>query len=152
MLFRSYIPTLEEWLYLAITLDLFSRMVIGMAMEARLKAELVLKALSQALDHRGKKGKTIHHSDKGSQYTSGDFARMAKKNGITLSMSGTVNCYDNAVAESFFHTLETGLTHQCKFKSRKESKNVIFEYIEGFITVSGFIQLMIIYHQQNLKH
>ena len=60
--------------------------------------------------------------------------------------------WDNTVAESFFHTLETGLTHQCKFKSRKESKNVIFEYIEGFITVSGFIQLMIIYHQQNLKH
>jgi transposase InsO family protein len=128
----TYIPTLEGWLYLAITLDLFSRMIIGMAMEARLKAELVLKALSQALGHRGKKGKTIHHSDKGSQYTSGDFAKMAKQNGITLSMSGTGNCYDNAVAESFFHTLKNELLQGRIFKTREEARQAIFEYILVF--------------------
>jgi transposase InsO family protein len=67
-------------------------------------------------------------------------------------MSHKGDGWDNAVAESFFHTLNTELTHQCKFKSREEAKNVIFEYIEVFITVSGFIRLMIIYHRQNLKH
>lgn len=128
----TYIPTVEGWLYLAITLDLFSRMVIGMAMEERLKAELVLKALNQALGYRGKEGKTLHHSDRGAQYTSGDFAKMAKKNGITLSMSGTGNCYDNAVAESFFHTLKNELLQGKIFKTREEAKQAIFEYILVF--------------------
>lgn len=128
----SYIPTLEGWLYLAVTLDLCSRRVIGMAMASRLKTELVLKALWQALSHRGKAGKTIHHSDRGSQYTSRAFARMADQNGITLSMSGKGNCYDNAAVESFFHTLKNELLQGKPFQTREQAKQAIFEYIQVF--------------------
>jgi transposase InsO family protein len=128
----SYIPTLEGWLYLAITLDLFSRRVIGMAMDERLHTQLVLKALSQALYHRGTKTQTLHHSDRGSQYTSQAFFEMADQNGMTLSMSGTGNCYDNAVAESFFHTLKNEMNLHKPFKTREEAKQALFEYIEVF--------------------
>lgn len=128
----SYIRTKEGWLYLTVILDLFSRKVVGMSMEERLDTFLIEKALNQALRHRAPPEGLVHHSDRGCQYTSEEFGRLAKQNGILLSMSGTGNCYDNAVAESFFHTLKTEHVYQNTFHTREEAKRSIFEYIEVF--------------------
>ena len=128
----TYIKTKEGWLYLTAILDLFSRKVVGISMGERLDTSLIEKALNQALYHRAPPKGLIHHSDRGCQYTSEDFGRIAKKQGILLSMSGTGNCYDNAVAESFFHTLKTEHVHQNKFSTREEVKRSLFEYIEIF--------------------
>jgi len=98
----------------------------------RLHTDLVTKALKQAIFNRGIKEGLIHHSDKGCQYTSKEFKELSSKYGITLSMSGKGNCYDNAVAESFFHTLKTEYTNFYKYRIREEAKNSIFEYIEVF--------------------
>ena len=128
----TYIGTLEGWLYLAIVLDLFSRRIVGMAMSDRLKTPLVLDALRQALRQRKGRDDVIHHSDRGAQYTSDAFGVFATSQGVRLSMSETGNCYDNAVAESFFHTLKTELVHQTKFRTREEARIAIFEYVEVF--------------------
>lgn len=128
----TYIYTSAGWLYLAIVLDLFSRKIVGAAMSDRLQTDVVLKAVNQALRHRKPNGELIHHSDRGCQYTSYDFRELAKNEGIKLSMSGCGNCYDNAVAESFFHTLKTEHIQFNHFKTREEAVNSIFEYIEIF--------------------
>jgi len=128
----TYIKTQEGWLYLCIMMDLFSRKVIGLSMEERIDTHLIEKALGQALCHRRPPKGLIHHSDRGSQYTSEEFGEIAKKHGIVLSMSGKGNCYDNAVAESFFHTLKTEHVYQNKFNTREEAKRSLFEYIEVF--------------------
>jgi putative transposase len=128
----SYVFTQEGWLYVAIVMDLFSRKIVGLSMGDRLQTELVTRALKQALLRQGVKGSLMHHSDRGSQYTSKEFKELAKKHGITLSMSGKGHCYDNAVAESFFHTLKTEHTNFYKYRIREEAKNSIFEYIEVF--------------------
>lgn len=128
----TYIKTKEGWLYLTAIIDLFSRKVVGLSMGDRLETSLIEKALNQALCHRRAPEGLIHHSDRGSQYTSEEFGKLAKKNGIILSMSGTGNCYDNAVAESFFHTLKTEHVYQNKFNTREEAKRSLFEYIEIF--------------------
>jgi putative transposase len=113
-------------------LDLFSRKIVGAAMSDRLQTDVVLKALNQALRHRKPNGELLHHSDRGCQYTSYDFRELAKNVGIKLSMSGSGNCYDNAVAESFFHTLKTEHIQFNHFETREEAVNSIFEYIEVF--------------------
>ena len=128
----TYIPTREGWLYLAVVLDLFSRRVVGMAMSSRLYAEIVVKALSHALCHRKGRGEIIHHSDRGSQYTSQAFRQFALKKGVRLSMSETGSCFDNAVAESFFHTLKTECVYSQTFHSREEAQQAIFDYVEVF--------------------
>lgn len=128
----TYIKTKEGWLYLTAIIDLFSRKVVGISMGERLETSLIERALNQALCHRSPSVGLIHHSDRGSQYTSEEFSKMARKHGILLSMSGTGNCYDNAVAESFFHTLKTEHVYQNKFDTREEAKRSLFEYIEVF--------------------
>lgn len=128
----TYIKTKEGWLYLSTVLDLYSRKVIGLSMGKRLDTSLVEKALNQAVCHRNPAEGLIHHSDRGCQYTSEEFSKKAKKHGIVLSMSSTGNCYDNAVAESFFHTLKTEHVYQNKFSTREEAKRSIFDYIEVF--------------------
>ena len=128
----TYVYTREGWLYVAVILDLFSRKIVGLCMRRKMESSLVEQALQQALQHRNPPRGLIHHSDRGSQYTSESFARMTEKHGVFLSMSSTGNCYDNAVAESFFHTLKTEHIFHMRFWSREEAKRSIFEYVEIF--------------------
>lgn len=127
----TYIETGEGWLFLAIYLDLFSRMVVGMAMADHMRTELVLEALESALGRQGfdAKGLTTH-SDRGVQFASGKYRERLLDEGITASMSRKGNCYDNAYVESFFHTLKTELVYRTKFATREEAKKAIFEFIE----------------------
>jgi len=128
----TYIETKEGWLYVAITLDLFSRKVVGLSMGESLKTSLVAKALTQAICRRGVNAGLTHHSDRGCQYTSKEFKELTAQYGIRISMSAKGRCYDNAVAESFFHTLKTEHTNHCNFKTRDEARSSIFEYVEVF--------------------
>lgn len=124
----TYVATGEGWLYVAIVLDLFSRKIVGLSMEERMTADLVIKALEQAILHRSPKAGLIHHSDKGSQYTSQDFQALLTLYGVIASMSGTGNCFDNATAESYFHTLKTEHVYFEYYETREQAKTSIFEY------------------------
>ena len=128
----TYIATEEGWLYLATVIDLYSRQVVGWSMSNRMKADLVNDALLMALWRRKPSRGLVWHTDQGSQYVSDSHLKLIKQHHIIQSMSRKGNCWDNAVSESFFHSLKTELTHHCKFKTREEAKNVIFEYIEVF--------------------
>jgi putative transposase len=128
----TYIPTEEGWLYLATVIDLYSRRVVGWSMSNRMRTELVNNALLMAIWQRKPPKGLIWHTDRGSQYASDSHRKILKDHHIVQSMSRKGDCWDNAVAESFFHTLKTELTHQHKFKTREEAKHVIFEYIEVF--------------------
>ena len=128
----TYIQTLEGWLYVAAVLDLFSRRVVGLSMSERMTTSLVSAALQQAITHRNPPQGLTHHSDRGCQYTSHDFQRFLKSQGIIPSMSGTGNCYDNAAMESFFHTLKTEHVFFETYATRKQAKQSIFEYVEVF--------------------
>ena len=128
----TYIPTLEGWLYLAVTLDLFHRKVIGWSMGRWITRQLAIDALNMAINNGGLKSGLIHHSDRGVQYASNEFQSLLKTNGILWSMSRKGDCWDNAVAESFFHTLKVELIHGKTYNTRQEAKTAIFEYIEGF--------------------
>ncbi len=126
----TYIPTQEGWLYLAVVIDLFSRRIIGWAMDQRMEAALVNNAMTMALLKRKPAPGLIWHSDRGSQYASISHRELLNARGIKQSMSRKGNCWDNAVAESFFHTLKVELTHHEQFLTREEAKLKIFEYIE----------------------
>jgi len=128
----TYIPTLEGWLYLAVILDLYSRQVVGWAMSDRLTTDFVVKALCQAAGRRRPPSGCILHSDRGVQYASADFRDVLRAYGFIQSMSRKGNCYDNAVAESFFHTLKTEHVYDYRYKTRAEAIQSIFEYIEMF--------------------
>ena len=128
----TYIWTMEGWMYLAVVLDLFSRMVVGWAMSERIKKELVIKSLNNAIASRNPGKGLIVHSDKGSQYASHDFRALLKRYGFIQSMSGKGNCYDNAVMESFFHTMKTEWIFFEKYQTRTQAKTSIFDYIETF--------------------
>lgn len=128
----TYISTREGWLYVAIVMDLFSRKIVGLRMGNTLHTDLVTNALKQALFHRNANEGLMHHSDRGCQYTSKEFRELTRRHGIQLSMSDKGHCYDNAVAESFFHTLKTEHTNFYDYKIREEAQNSIFEYIEVF--------------------
>ncbi len=128
----TFIPTRAGWLYLAVIIDLYSRAVIGWAMHQRMKTELVTNAVKMALMRRKVRSPLLLHSDQGSQYAAADYRQMLATNGIECSMSRKGNCWDNAVAESFFHTLKTELVHHEDYRSRMEAKSSIFEYIEVF--------------------
>lgn len=128
----TYIPTKEGWLYLATVIDLYSRRVVGWSMDANMTTTLVNDALFMALKTRNPNKGLIWHTDRGSQYASSSHRELLKNYGIIQSMSRRGNCYDNAVAESFFHSLKTELTHHIKFETRSQANESIFEYIEVF--------------------
>ena len=128
----TYIWTWEGWLYLSFVLDLFSRGVVGLAMSSRITDDLTQNALNQAIGRRNPQSGLIHHSDRGSQYASGDYQSLLKQHGITPSMSRKGDCWDNAVAESFLHTLKVEKINRYRFKTRDEAKSKIFEYVETY--------------------
>jgi putative transposase len=127
----TYIPTWEGFLYLAIVLDVFSRRVVGWAMASHLRTELVLEALAMAVWRRQASG-VVHHSDHGCQYTSSAFGRRCREAGISLSMGSVGDCYDNAMAESFFATLECELIDRQSWRTRVEARTEVFSFIEGW--------------------
>jgi putative transposase len=128
----TYIRTLEGWLYLAVVLDLYSRAVVGWAMQASMTTDLALNALMMAVWRRKPKQPVILHSDQGSQFGSDDFTRWCKEHGLIASMSRRGNCYDNAVAESFFSSLKKERIRRRIYATREEAKSDLFEYIESF--------------------
>jgi len=128
----TYIRTDEGWLYLAGVVDLYSRMVVGWSMSPRINEELTLGALNHAINRRQPSGNLLHHSDRGSQYASGNYQKLLRDHQITCSMSRKGNCWDNAVMESFFATLKTELIYCERFITREDAKSKIFDYIEMF--------------------
>lgn len=128
----TYIPTDQGWLYLATVIDLYSRQVVGWSMASHMRVDLVNDAMNMAIGLRNPDKGLIWHTDRGSQYASESHRKILQKYGIKQSMSRKGDCWDNAVAESFFHTLKTELVNHWKFKNRSEAQNVIFEYIQVF--------------------
>ena len=128
----TYLPTWQGLLYLAVVLDAFSRRVVGWAMADHLRTELVLDALEMALWNRRPGAGLVHHSDHGCQYTSLAFGRRCRQAGITVSMGSVGDCFDNALAESFFATLECELIARNRWRTHSEARMAVFDYIEGF--------------------
>lgn len=128
----SFIRTQEGWLYLAVILDLFSRRIVGWAVATRLTSALAEDALAMALQRRQPNSDLIHHSDRGSQYTSEAYQTVLKDNSLIVSMSGAGNCYDNAPMESFIGTLKTEWVHHRRYRTRDEARTDIFYFIEVF--------------------
>jgi putative transposase len=128
----TYIWTAEGWLYVAAVLDLFSRRVVGWSMNAAMTAQLVTDALLMAIWRRGKPNALLHHSDRGSQYTSEPFQRLMADHGISCSMSRAGNVWDNAAMESFFSSLKTERMARKTYRTRDEAKADVFDYIERF--------------------
>lgn len=128
----TYIRTAEGWLFLAVVIDLFSRQVVGWSMQPRMQTDLVLQALLMAVWRRKPKQTVIVHSDQGSQYTSEEWRAFLKAHGLEQSMSRRGNCYDNAVAESFFQLLKRERIRRQVYKNREEARRDIFDYIEMF--------------------
>lgn len=128
----TYVRTVEGWMYLAVIIDLHSRAVIGWSMDKTMKQELVCNALLMALYRRKFPVEVIIHSDRGSQYCSNKYRKLIEKNGLIGSMSRKGNCWDNAISESFFHTLKVELVHQCTYSTRELAKKSIFKYIEEY--------------------
>lgn len=128
----TYISTRQGWLYLAVVIDLHSRRVVGWSMSRWMSRRMVIDALRMAIDSRQPQGPLIHHSDRGGQYTSDDFQDELDKHGIQCSMSSTGNCYDNAVAESFFGVLKRERVNRTRYRTREQARSDIFEYIEVF--------------------
>jgi putative transposase len=127
----TYIPTWSGFLYLAMVLDVYSRRVVGWSMETHLRTELILAALNMAITQR-QPSAVIHHSDRGCQYTSYAFGKRCREAGVMPSMGSVGDAYDNAMAESFFATLERELLDRRRFKSQAEAKMAVFEWIEGW--------------------
>jgi transposase InsO family protein/transposase-like protein len=128
----TYLPTLEGWLYLAVLLDLYSRRVVGWALSERNDEALTLAALERALGQRQPLSGLLHHSDRGTTYASGTYQDVLVQNGIVCSMSRKGNCWDNAVAESFFSTLDIECGNQEPFSSRAEARRLVLDYILGY--------------------
>lgn len=128
----TYIRTYEGWLYLAIVLDLYSRAVVGWALQARMTTELALKALMMAVRRRQPQSPVIIHSDQGSQFGSDAFTRWCRAHQLEVSMSRRGNCHDNAVAESFFSSLKKERIKRQIYATRAEAQSDVFDYIEGF--------------------
>jgi putative transposase len=128
----SYVRTGEGWLYLAVVVDLYARRVVGWAVSSRLTKELALSALQMAITHRRPPAGLIHHSDRGSQYTSHEYQALLTRYQIRPSMSQSGSCFDNAVAESFFSTLKCEWLHRQRFATRQAAVTAIFYFIEVF--------------------
>ncbi len=127
----TYVPTWGGFLYLAVVLDVWSRLVVGWAMRTHLRVELVIEALDMALARRRPKG-VIHHSDQGSQYTSIAFGKRCVDSGVRPSMGSIGDCFDNALCESFFATLECELLDRSTFRTPTEARLGVFDFLEGF--------------------
>jgi putative transposase len=128
----TYVWTAEGWLYVAAVIDLFSRRVVGWSMSAGMTAQLVTDALVMAIWRRGKPDALMHHSDRGSQYSSEQFQRLMADNGVVCSMSRSGNVWDNAAMESFFSSLKTERTARKLYRTRDEARADVFDYIERF--------------------
>jgi len=128
----TYIRTHEGWLYLAVVIDLYARKVVGWSMGSRMHTSLVLDALLMAVWRRKPKSKTVIHSDQGSQFTSQEWRAFLKDHNLEASMSRRGNCYDNAVAESFFASLKTERIRRKIYKTRQDARQDVFDYIEMF--------------------
>jgi putative transposase len=128
----TYVPTWAGFLYLAVVIDCFSRRVVGWSMRDHLRTELVLEALEMAIANRRPGRGLVHHSDRGCQYTSYVFGRRCQEAGIVPSMGSVGDAYDNALAESFFATLECELIDREVFRNRTEARMAVFDFIEGF--------------------
>ena len=128
----TYLWTVQGWLYLAVIIDLCSRKVVGWAMSNRMKSSLVEQALCMAYLHRKPSKGLIHHSDRGSQYAGKEYQKLLKHYGMICSMSRKGNCWDNAVAESFFHSLKTERTSGILYRTREEARSDVIDYIEMF--------------------
>ena len=128
----TYIRTQQGWLYLAVVIDLYSRKVVGWSMDDKMETSLVNNALQMALRTRKPPPKLIWHTDRGSQYASDSHRELLAEHDILQSMSRKGDCWDNAVSESFFHSLKTELVHHERFKTRAEANQAILEYIEVF--------------------
>jgi putative transposase len=128
----TYIWTTEGWLYVAAVIDLFSRRVVGWSMKAEMTAQLVADALMMAIWRRGKPDALLHHSDRGSQYTSEQFQRLMVDNGVVCSMSRSGNVWDNAAMESFFSSLKTERIGKKIYRTRDDARADVFDYVERF--------------------
>ena len=127
----TYVPTWAGFVFLAVVLDVYSRRIVGWAMADHLRTELVLEALNMAVSQRRPEG-VIHHSDQGSQYTSLAFGKRCREMGVRPSTGSAGDCYDNAMAESFFATLECELIARRSFHTRAEANRALFDFIEGW--------------------
>lgn len=128
----TYIWTAEGWLYVATVLDLYSRRIVGWAMQSTMTTQLVTDALMMAVWRRGRPEALLHHSDRGSQYTSESFQRLLDELGITVSLSRAGNCWDNSAMESFYSSLKTERVHGRVYRTRAEARADVFDYIERF--------------------
>lgn len=128
----TYVWTEEGWLYLAVVMDLYSRMVVGWSMSERMTSKLVMDALQMAIWRRKKPRGVIIHSDRGSQYCSHDYQKLLSENGFICSMSKRGDCYDNASMESWNHSFKVEAIHGEKFSTRVDAKNHVFEYIDVY--------------------
>ena len=128
----TYIWTKEGWLFLAVIVDLFSRQIVGWSLDKTMTKQLVLAALRQACFRRKPGTGLIFHTDRGSQYCSSDFRRELRLHRMLQSQSRKADCWDNAVVESFFHTLKTEAIYHEVFETRSEAEHFIFEWIESF--------------------
>lgn len=128
----TYIWTAEGWLYVAAVIDLFSRRVVGWSMSEQMTSQMVTDALIMAVWRRGRPNELLHHSDQGSQYTSEPFQRLMAEHGITCSMSRSGNVWDNAAMESFFSSLKTERIKRKTYRTRKQARADVFDYIECF--------------------
>jgi putative transposase len=151
----TYLPTGEGWLYLAVVLDLCSRAVVGWSMADHMRAELVNQALSMALSQRQPAAGLIMHTDRGSQYGAESYRQLLHQHEIQPSMSRKGNCWDNAVAESFFHTLKTELIYVEDYDTHEQAQTAVFEYIEVFYnrqrchSANGYLAPLV--YEQTLK-
>jgi putative transposase len=128
----TYLWTAEGWLYVAAVMDLFSRRIVGWAMQAEMTTQLVTDALLTAIWRRGRSEAILHHSDRGSQYTADAFQRLLRELGVTCSMSRSGNVWDNSAMESFFSSLKTERTARRAYPSRQAARADVFDYIERF--------------------
>ncbi len=128
----TYLPTWQGFLYLAVVLDVFSRRIVGWSMAGHLRTELILDAVEMAISRRRPAGGLVHHSDRGTQYTSLAFGRRCREAGIAQSMGSVGDAYDNAMAESFFASLETELIDRTSWRTRADARLAVFDYIEAF--------------------
>ena len=128
----TYIPTERGFLYLAVVLDVWSRKIVGWAMNSQLVTKIVVDALDMAVEQRRPADGVIHHSDQGCQYTSIEFGKRCRDAGVRPSMGSVGDCYDNAMCESFFATLECELLHRVRLTDAKHAELAVFDFIEGF--------------------
>jgi len=128
----TYVPTWAGFLYLAVVLDVWSRKIVGWAMEPHLRTSLITEALDMAIDQRRPADGVIHHSDQGCQYTSTEFGRRCREAGVRPSMGSVGDCYDNAMCESFFATVECELLDRTRFRNHDEARAALFDFIEGW--------------------